>query len=878
MKKSAIALLLALAAALPALEIDLGKPRVSYGKYEVVTEGTEKSVKVFSSPNKTHSYANYGVPIEPFRKYVMTFEMRGKDITRRPSKSLFGGGVSLSAKGRIIYRGSQHGLWKHALGTFDWQKVVIKFTAPDTKEAYLNCELSDADGMVEFRRVVLEDVTSTQEKKEAERIQAEIRKTFTPVKVSGKVFEDANGNGKWDEGEKGIPGVQVSDGGRIVKTGADGSYVIPRALGRFIFVTKPDGYAFVGRHYAPLADKTDFAVKKTPSKDRTVFFSVNDSECGGADPFIGKVAAEAKKMQGDFLVHCGDIGSMKGHLDTMVKAGLPVHYVIGNHDFHRSKKGGEEPFETLFGPLYYAFDQGGIHYVIVAYFVGVDVRPSPHVEPRQLEWLKQDFAMNPGPKIVFRHHPFTRFDDAVTKMVLDPKNNVIATVSGHTHATQTRIVNGIITTECAPPQQGPVDHSPKGFLCGVCENGRIVFTVCNNVDWTSKPAVDKQAEPVAPAGDWAQFRRTAARDGISSSPLKTPLRLRWKVRAPGRIYASSPVLCGGRVYIASLDDAMAKDGAVCAFDVRDGKLCWKTVIGPSVKHTLACDGKRVYGAAVDGTAFALDAADGKLLWRTVIPYFNRKSDGLYGPATLHEGRLWVGGDHLTELDPATGRILREDDKLNHGSPCHAGAVIADGKIFSSENWRQGVYAHDLASGRRLWRTGRDNGAYTFLDSGPAFADGKLYQKTRTSLRILDPATGKCEVKYDLKRKRPPMESFSMPLVADGKVFFGTALGLFACDAKTLAPLWTFKPGKEMISSIPYSWNELPAVHSSCAWADGKVIFGGGDGFLYVLSASDGKVLYSLDLGASVYSSPAVSGNTVVIAAADGTVYAFTGTK
>ena len=37
-------LLLALAAALPALEIDLSKPRVHYGKYEIIADGNENVV------------------------------------------------------------------------------------------------------------------------------------------------------------------------------------------------------------------------------------------------------------------------------------------------------------------------------------------------------------------------------------------------------------------------------------------------------------------------------------------------------------------------------------------------------------------------------------------------------------------------------------------------------------------------------------------------------------------------------------------------------------------------------------------------------------------------------------------------------------------
>jgi len=226
----------------------------------------------------------------------------------------------------------------------------------------------------------------------------------------------------------------------------------------------------------------------------------------------------------------------------------------------------------------------------------------------------------------------------------------------------------------------------------------------------------------------------------------------------------------------------------------------------------------------------------------------------------------------------TGKILREDDKKSFGSPCHAGAVIADGKIFSSENWRYGVYAHDLKSGKRLWTTGRENGVYTFLDSGPAYADGKLYQKVRTGVRILDPASGKCLVQHKNGLKRPTMETYSLPLVAGGKVFFGSARGLFAYDAKTLAPVWNFTPKKEMVTSVPYAWYPMAAVHASPAYADGKVIFGGGDGILYVLDGATGKVLFSKELGATVYSSSAVSGNAVITSAADGTIYAFTGSK
>ncbi|HUS46963.1 MAG TPA: hypothetical protein VM098_02500, partial [Phycisphaerae bacterium] len=45
-----------------------------------------------------------------------------------------------------------------------------------------------------------------------------------PEVVSGKVFLDANANGRPDADEKGIAGARVTDGVNFVTTAADGSY------------------------------------------------------------------------------------------------------------------------------------------------------------------------------------------------------------------------------------------------------------------------------------------------------------------------------------------------------------------------------------------------------------------------------------------------------------------------------------------------------------------------------------------------------------------------------------------------------------------------------------------------------------------------------
>ena len=43
--------------------------------------------------------------------------------------------------------------------------------------------------------------------------------------------------------------------------------------------------------------------------------------------------------------------------------GIPVYYCLGNHDLLKGEYG-EKMFEDLFGPVYYSFESGNIHFVV----------------------------------------------------------------------------------------------------------------------------------------------------------------------------------------------------------------------------------------------------------------------------------------------------------------------------------------------------------------------------------------------------------------------------------------------------------------------------------------------------------------------------------
>src|SRR3990172_6278039 len=87
--------------------------------------------------------------------------------------------------------------------------------------------------------------------------------------ATGKVYADLNKNGTIDKGEKGIPGVGVSNGREVVLTDNYGTYRINLEENTILFVIKPADYSFPRdarhlpqfyyRHYPAGSDVSRFA-------------------------------------------------------------------------------------------------------------------------------------------------------------------------------------------------------------------------------------------------------------------------------------------------------------------------------------------------------------------------------------------------------------------------------------------------------------------------------------------------------------------------------------------------------------------------------------------------------------------------------------------
>ncbi|WP_265519590.1 calcineurin-like phosphoesterase family protein [Nitratireductor luteus] len=316
----------------------------------------------------------------------------------------------------------------------------------------------------------------------------------------GKVFLDANRNARLDEGEGGVEGVLVSNGREVVKTDATGAYELPAYDDMNLFITKPAGYAVpVSEEMVPqfhyihkaagspdlrfggieptglLPEAINFPLVEDDIGDQfscLVFGDpqpYNNREVGYVRETVGTMLANRDNTNTECLIFEGDvIGddlSLYPRFKKIVATGrVPQYFVPGNHDVDFDAESDTDSYDTFrreWGPEYYSFDIGNVHFVVldnVRYPCnGVDDHPfcdpaeSPTyngvIHDRQLEWLRNDLAHVPQDKLIVlnAHIPFVTFTDNTAQKHQTDNLDVLYEIigdrpalglSGHTHTTE----------------------------------------------------------------------------------------------------------------------------------------------------------------------------------------------------------------------------------------------------------------------------------------------------------------------------------------------------------------------------------------------------------------------------------------------------------
>ena len=306
-----------------------------------------------------------------------------------------------------------------------------------------------------------------------------------PARATGYVFHDRNGNGVRDSGEEGLPGVGVSNQLDIVETDAQGRWSLPVTEDTTLFVIKPRGWrtaidaetklprfyythkpagspdeAFLYKGVkptGPLPAPIDFPLYRQaePETFKAILFGDtqprNEAEIqymahDVIEELIGTDAAFGVTL-GDIVFD--DLSIHDYHNRNVALIGIPWYNVIGNHDLNFravDDRHADETFERIYGPNYYAFDHGPVHFVVLdnVEWIGRTPEKKAHYVGRfgaeQLAFVQKDLAGVPEGKLVIlmMHIPLTGTGDreALYRLIKDRPYCMSISAHLHTHKQQ----------------------------------------------------------------------------------------------------------------------------------------------------------------------------------------------------------------------------------------------------------------------------------------------------------------------------------------------------------------------------------------------------------------------------------------------------------
>lgn len=298
------------------------------------------------------------------------------------------------------------------------------------------------------------------------------------LSARGVVFHDRNQNGTRDDGEEGLSGMRVSNGLEVAVTDDQGNWRLPAGedvifflikprgwmtplsadrLPRFYYVHKPAGspqleYAGV-EPTGPLPDSIDFPLHPQPEPNSFSIVVTADPQARNErelEYIAHDVLAELHGIDAVFGVTLGDIVDNTLSLFPALNAcfgtvGIPWYNVMGNHDTNQDAtcdQHSDETFESHFGPSYYSFDYGPVHFLVLDNINWLG-RPKNKTASyrggfgsRQLEFIRNDLAHVPAEQLVvlMMHIPLDGVDDREELFRLIEKRPHTFSLSGHTHA------------------------------------------------------------------------------------------------------------------------------------------------------------------------------------------------------------------------------------------------------------------------------------------------------------------------------------------------------------------------------------------------------------------------------------------------------------
>lgn len=317
---------------------------------------------------------------------------------------------------------------------------------------------------------------------------------------------------------KGIPSVMVTDGISVVETDKNGGYTLATSsYSRFVYYSLPSGYESPVQEGVPVFYAAIDTSKKVQqinfkltasklSQKKHAFILLADPQVHDVEEFellkivIDDINKNVAGMPSQIPVHAISVGDLvfdqlqffDQYKQVIAQSGLPFYQLMGNHDMdynNRSNELSNRSYSDKFGPEYYSFNKGLIHYVVLkdVFYYGYSYRYLGYVDENQLRWLEKDLAkVKPGSTVVVSLHIPTAYGEAKNEdsyssllsnsvmnsaalyQILSPfKTHILA---GHSHTQWNtvlgpRLMEHTHASACAAWWQGEIclDGTPKGY-------------------------------------------------------------------------------------------------------------------------------------------------------------------------------------------------------------------------------------------------------------------------------------------------------------------------------------------------------------------------------------------------------------------------------
>ncbi len=372
--------------------------------------------------------------------------------------------------------------------------------------------------------------------------------------------------------------------------------------------------------------------------------------------------------------------------------------------------------------------------------------------------------------------------------------------------------------------------------------------------------------------NWDNLLGNATHTTKAATALDSIPGLAWVKNIGANIYMTSPLIHNGNIYTASVDEDLKGRAHIYALDGKSGEIKWKYPVKSSVKNTIAIDNGLVFAQDVLGNLYAVDCESGKLCWESKLPVNGLPAliDGL----VACDGVVYAGtGKALSAFEARTGRRIWKNEGWSQREGTTSTLTQGNGILIGSVQW-SALYGNDSKTGKMLWSV--SNHGLRNRGASAAMHGSLLYLISEKSFFILEAATGRIIVRKPLPYN---LDATSTPLLTDKEIIFGTAnKGLVALDNETLEEKWNCPIGDALIYTAPYSRPTSGTIETSPALAGKTVYVGASDGGIYGIDKRTGKIVWKYTTGAPIFSSVAISGNTLIATDFGGNVYAFSTIK